>query len=41
MPAATDKLESPASTLTFLGIELDSDKLQLCLPQAKLEELLK
>ena len=33
-------LLGPAPTLTFLGIKLDSEKLQLCLPQAKLEELL-
>ena len=34
-----DKLEGPASTLTFLGLQLDSLKLEIRLPDRKLAEL--
>ena len=38
-PVAVDKTEGPASQITFLGIELDSEACQLRLPQGKLEKL--
>ena len=38
-PVAPDKVVGPSTTLTFLGIELDSTKMELRLPQAKLERL--
>ena len=38
-PVAPEKTEGPATTLTFLGIEIDTKKLQLCLPQVKLSQL--
>ena len=38
-PVATEKTEGPVTTITLLGIELDSEKLQLRLPQGKLEKL--
>ena len=33
------KLEGPATCLSFLGIEVDSETLQLCLPSEKLHRL--
>ncbi len=33
------KLEGPMTVLTFLGIEIDTVAMQLCLPRAKLVEL--
>ncbi len=39
LPVALDKLEGPASRLTFLGFELDTEALEVWLPQRKLEEL--
>ncbi len=39
VPVALPKLEGPTTTLTFLGIEIDSMALQLRLPQTKLQEL--
>ena len=38
-PVAPDKVVLPATTLTFLGIELDSAKLEMRLLQEKLERL--
>ena len=38
-PVAPEKTEGPATTLTFLGIEIDAEKLQLRLPQVKLSQL--
>ena len=38
-PVAPEKTEGPATTLTFLGIEIDTEKLQLRLPQVKLSQL--
>ena len=35
LPLHPDKLEGPATRLTILGIELDSEKLQACLPADK------
>ena len=32
LPLHPDKLEGPATCLTILGIELDTEKLQACLP---------
>ena len=34
-----DKSEGPTTALTFLGIELDTVILELCLPLSKLEQL--
>ncbi len=36
LPVAPHKVEGPTTTLTFLGIEIDSTKRELRLPQAKL-----
>ena len=36
---ATEKTEGPATTITLLGIEVESDRLELRLPQAKLLRL--
>ena len=35
LPVAPEKTEGPATTLTFLGIELDTHRMQLRLPQDK------
>ena len=40
MPVATDKVEGPSTSLTFLGIEIDSQLQELRLPTPKLQELL-
>lgn len=37
---AEEKTEGPATSLTFLGIELDSQRMQIRLPQEKLTNLL-
>ena len=39
VPVAEDKLEGPATSLTFLGIELDTEQMVLRLPPEKLIEL--
>ena len=39
VPVAMDKLEGPASTLTFLGITLDTVNQELRLPADKLREI--
>ena len=39
LPLAMDKLEGPARGMSFLGIELDSEAMQIRLPQAKLLSL--
>ena len=39
IPVASEKLEGPTTTLTFLGIVLDASAQQLRLPPDKLEEL--
>ena len=39
VPLATDKTEGPASTITFLGIEIDAKAGIVRLPSVKLEEL--
>ena len=39
VPIAADKVEGPATTLTFLGIEIDSTTMQLRLPERKLRDL--
>lgn len=41
LPVAWDKLEGPATCLTFLGFELDSVREEIRLPQRKLEEIKK
>ncbi|KAL5496587.1 hypothetical protein EMCRGX_G012897 [Ephydatia muelleri] len=38
-PASLDKLEDPASTLTFLGVTLDTVNQELRLPADKLKEI--
>ena len=40
VPIAEEKTEGPATSLTFLGIEIDTDLLQLKLPSSKLSALL-
>ena len=39
LPVAWEKLEGPATSLTFLGFEIDTMALELRLPQVKLVEL--
>ena len=39
VPVAKQKTEGPATTLTFLGIELDSEAMEVRLPREKLERL--
>ena len=39
LPLEPNKLEGPASCLTFLGIEVDMVNRQLCLPAEKMERL--
>ena len=40
IPVAMDKVEGPVTTLTFLGLELDSTLQQIRLPPSKLSEIL-
>ena len=35
IPVAMEKLEGPATVLTFLGIEIDTKEMILCLPTTK------
>ncbi len=39
LPVAPDKVEGPTTTITFLGIELDSVALKIRLPVVKLQRL--
>ena len=39
VPIASHKTEGPSLVLTFLGIEVDTDKLEIRLPPAKLHQL--
>ena len=39
LAVAPEMLEGPAATLTFLGIEMDTVAMSLCLPAEKLTEL--
>ena len=39
VPVAEQKLEGPATCLTFLGIELDTGQMVRCLSPNKLKEL--
>ena len=39
VPLEESKLEGPSTCLTFLGIEVDTVALQLCLPREKLSKL--
>ncbi len=39
LPVAEEKLEGPCTSLTFLGVEIDTHAMELRLPQAKLREL--
>ena len=36
VPVTTEKMVDPTMCLTFLGIEVDTDQLEICLPQEKL-----
>ena len=38
-PVASEKIEGPATTLTYLGIEMDTVNMQLRLPQDKLDRV--
>ena len=40
IPVAMDKVDGPATSLTFLGLELDSVQQQIRLPPTKLDEIL-
>lgn len=40
VPTAPHKVEGPTTSLTFLGIELDSLTLTACLPEEKLQCLI-
>ena len=40
IPVALDKLEGPATTITFLGITIDTTLQQLQLPPDKLQEMI-
>ncbi len=40
MPLDEKKTEGPTKVITFLGIEIDSINMELCLPHEKLSELL-
>ena len=37
VPISEEKLEGPDKVITFLGIEIDSEMLQLRLPEVKLQ----
>ena len=39
VPLASEKVVGPTSIMTFLGIELDVSRQEICLPPDKLEEL--
>jgi len=39
VPVAVEKTEGPTMVLTFLGLELDSAKMQVRIPMAKIHEL--
>jgi len=39
VPVAPEKVEGPAICITFLGIEIDTDQMILCLPLQKLQKL--
>ena len=44
VPIATDKLEGPSTSLSFLGIILDTNRMEIRLPPdklARIQELLK
>ena len=41
VPVADEKTEGPSTTITFLGIEIDSCRRQLRLPQEKLRDLMR
>ena len=40
IPVVMDKVDGPATSLTFLGLELDSVEQQIRLPPTKLDEIL-
>ena len=39
VPVEEEKLESPATTITFLGIEIDTKAMEIRLPQDKLAQM--
>ena len=40
-PVAAEKVDGPATSIVFLGLELDSDLHQIRLPAEKLQDILK
>lgn len=40
VPTAPDKVEGPSTTITYLGIEIDTNRMMLRLPAEKLQDLL-
>ena len=40
VPLKSTKIEGPSASLTFLGIQLDTDTMEVRLPQDKLEQLM-
>ena len=41
IPLATEKLEGPSTSLTFLGIVIDTHRMEICLPDDKLQRIYK
>ena len=39
VPLATEKLEGPSTTLTFLSVEIDTAKMEIRLPDEKLQRI--
>ena len=39
IPLALEKVEGPSDGLTFLGITIDSQSMQACLPEDKLQRI--
>ena len=39
VPLAMEKVEGPATTLTFLGMEIDTDRMEIRLPEDKLQRI--
>ena len=40
IPVALDKLEGPTTSITFLGLELDSNRQEIRLPQTKIRQIM-
>ena len=39
VPVASEKIEGPTTKLCFLGFELDSEEMVICIPMQKIEEI--